>query len=246
MPTLIIPLSDMLLDPQKPVDLARLPVDQAIKLIKQSYGFLSSAVEVTLENGVATITLPEENSKKVDQALEWFNRGIKKAQQGDYQGAIQLLQKTLEYLPAHTEARRNLAMAHLELGNAEEALNHLIDVLRLDPKDTWGYVLLGNIYVKHKKYAQTGEQFYKKALALNPSDPYLLNNYAAVKAEKGETDEAESMFKKAIENDPSYPELVLWFGYIVFEIESEGGGPCGSPKSVQPTGCDGSTFRHRL
>ncbi len=205
MPTLIVSLSDILLDPQKPVDLSHLPVDQAIRLIKQSYGFLSSAVEVTLENGVATITLPEENSKKINQALEWFNRGIKKAQQGDYQGAIQLLQRTLEYLPAHTEARRNLAMAHLELGNAEEALNHLIDVLRLDPKDTWGYVLLGNIYVKHKKDAQTGEQFYKKALTLNSSDPYLVNNCGAVQAVKGETDEAESMFKKAIENDPSYP-----------------------------------------
>jgi tetratricopeptide (TPR) repeat protein len=205
MPALVVPLSDILLDPQKPVDLTSLPVEQSIQIIKQSYGFLSDSVEVSIENGIATITLPDDKSKKVNDALDWFDRGLKKAKQGDYQNAIQLLKRTLEYLPTHTDARRNLAMAYLETGNSEEALNQLIDVLRLDPKDVWGYILLGNIYVKHKEDRKTGEQFYKKALELNPKDPYLLNNYAAVKAENGQTDESQAMFEKAIEIDPSYP-----------------------------------------
>ena len=84
-------------------------------------------------------------------------------------------------------------------------MNQLIDVLRLDPKDVWGYILLGNIYVKYKEDRKTGEQFYKKALELNPKDPYLLNNYAAVMAENGQTDESQAMFEKAIEIDPLYP-----------------------------------------
>jgi len=73
------------------------------------------------------------------------------------------------------------------------------------PEDVWGYILLGNIYVKYKEDRKTGEQFYKKALELNPKDPYLLNNYAAVKAENGQTDESQAMFEKAIEIDPLYP-----------------------------------------
>jgi tetratricopeptide (TPR) repeat protein len=221
MSTIIVPLSDILLDPQKPVDLTTLPVDQSIQLIKQSYGFLSDSVEVSIENGIATITLPDEKSKKVNEALDWFDRGLKKAKQGDYQNAIQLLKRTLEYLPAHTDARRNLAMAYLETGNSEEALNQLIDVLRLDPKDVWGYILLGNIYVKNKEDRKTGEQFYKKALDLNPKDPYLLNNYAAVKAENGQTDESQAMFEKAIEIDPSYPNSFYGLATLLSRMNRE-------------------------
>ena len=205
MPTLVIALSDILLDPKNPIDLSTISSSQALQIIKQSYGFLSDAVEVSIENGIATIVLPDDKSKKVNDALDWFDRGLKKAKQGDYQNAIQLLKRTLEYLPAHTDARRNLAMAYLESGDQDEALNQLIDVLRLDPKDAWGYILLGNIYVKHKEDRKTGEQFYKKALELNPKDPYLLNNYAAVKGENGQTDESQAMFEKAIEIEPSYP-----------------------------------------
>ncbi len=205
MSTLLIPLSDILIDPKNPIDLTSLPTDQACEIIRKSYGFLSTAVEVRIEDGIAVISLPEEKSPKLDEALQWLDRGIKKAQEGDYQDAIKLLQRVVEYLPAQTVARRNLAMAYLELGNTEEALNQLIDVLRLDPKDTWGYVLVGNIFVTHRKDLQTGEQFYRKALGLNPNDPYVLNNYAAVKAENGQLDEAKVMFKKAIEIDPSYP-----------------------------------------
>ena len=117
MPTLVIALSDILLDPKNPVDLSKIPSSEALQIIKQSYGFLSEAVEVSIKNGIATITLPDDKSKKVNDALDWFDRGLKKAKQGDYQNAIQLLKRTLEYLPAHTDARRNLAMAYLESGD---------------------------------------------------------------------------------------------------------------------------------
>jgi tetratricopeptide (TPR) repeat protein len=218
MPTLLIALSDILLDPKNPIDLSKIPSYEALQIIKQSYGFLSDAVEISIENGIATITLPDEKSKKVNDALDWFDRGLKKAKQGDYQNAIQLLKRTLEYLPAHTDARRNLAMAYLESGDQDEALNQLIDVLRLDPKDAWGYILLGNIYVKHKEDRKTGEQFYKKALELNPKDPYLLNNYAAVKAENGQTDESQAMFEKAIEIDPSYPNSFFGLATLLLRM----------------------------
>ena len=209
MSTIIIALSDILLDPKQPVDLSSLPTDEASRLIRDSYGFLSAAVEVQIDNGVATITLPEAKSREVEEALEWFDRGIKKARRGDYEGAKKLLAKTLEYLPAHTDARRNLAMAHLETGNYDEALDHLIDVLRLDPKDVWGYILLGNTYAKYQGDFVTAEPFYKKAYALNPNDPYLLNNYAALKVHNGQFDHAEQMFHQAIQADASYPHSYL-------------------------------------
>jgi cytochrome c-type biogenesis protein CcmH/NrfG len=209
MSTIIVALSDFLADPEKPVDLTSLPIEEAREIIIKSYGFLSTAVEVTIENGLAIVTLPEEKTPKIDQALARFGRGVSKAKQGDYAGAINLLKQTLEVLPAHTDARRNLAMAYLESGNQEEAINHLIDVLRLDPKDVWGYILLGNIYGMYRKDLDTAEPFYQKAYRINPNDPYLLHNFASLKAQKNQLDEAIEMFKRGIELEPSYPNSYL-------------------------------------
>jgi tetratricopeptide (TPR) repeat protein len=205
MPALVVPLSDIIIDPINPIDLTTLTVAEASELIRKSYGFLATEIDLRIENGIATISLEEASIKKVDEATDWFNRGIRKANQTDYKGAIQLFQRTVEYLPLHSAARRNLAMAYLELGNQEEALNYLIDVLRIDPKDVWAYILVGNIYGKYRKDFASAEIFYKKAYEINPNDPYLLNNYAAIKVDKGELEEAERMFRTSIEANPKYP-----------------------------------------
>ena len=93
-------------------------------------------------------------------------------------------------------------------------LNQLIDVLRLDPKDVWGYILLGNIYAMYQNDFDTGEPFYEKAYQLDPNDPYLLNNYASVKVKKDQLDDAINMFIRAIEIEPIYPNSS--FGLATF------------------------------
>jgi Flp pilus assembly protein TadD len=161
----------------------------------------------SINDGIIRIEFPDESEKKVDEALDHFRRGIRKAKQGDYKRAIQLLSKAVGILPYHTEARRNLAMAYLELGNVEEARNHLIDVLRLDPKDAWGYLLLGNTYFMYEKDHNSAEPFYKKAYEFTPNDEHLLNNYAALKAEKNQFAEARAMLRARRFN--SFLESVL-------------------------------------
>ncbi len=209
MSIVLIALKDFLVDADEKIDLTKLPDEQAIALIKKSYGFLSFAVEVSIENGVAVINLPEQKEKAIEEAQRLFERGINKAKQGDYRGAIQILKKSLEYFPYHNDARRNLAMANMEGGDVEEAKNQLIDVLRLDPKDVWGYVLLGNIYFGSEHDPDSAEPFYRKAYELNPDDPYLLNAYAALKAEKGAHEEASHLFRRAIGLNPQYPNSFL-------------------------------------
>ncbi len=58
MPTLAIPLKDILTDAANPVDLTALPEEEAIAQIKGIYGFLASEVEVAIHNGVAGIKIP--------------------------------------------------------------------------------------------------------------------------------------------------------------------------------------------
>jgi tetratricopeptide (TPR) repeat protein len=220
MAIVVIALKDIMVEPNIPVDLTMLPEEEAIALIKKSYGFLSPEVDVTIKGDIAVINFPEEKAKKVDEALKFYERGVRKAERGEYKAAIELFKKTLDYLPAHSDARRNIAMAYLESGNKEEAKNQLIDVLRLNPKDTWGYVLLGNVYSKYENDFDSAEPFYKKAYELNPDDPYVLTNYATLELERGQTEQARELFLRAIEKDPTYPNARFGLA-MLFEKEQK-------------------------
>lgn len=59
MNTIIIPLKHIIIDLAKPPDLAAIPEKDALELIKKSYGFLSSAIQVSITDGIATIQLEE-------------------------------------------------------------------------------------------------------------------------------------------------------------------------------------------
>ena len=64
----IIPLKHIILDPSNPIDLTTLSEQDAIRLIKGSYGFLSSSLDVSIRDGIAVIELKEENANRVSEA----------------------------------------------------------------------------------------------------------------------------------------------------------------------------------
>ncbi len=205
MPTILIGLKDISLDLDKQIDWNALSEEEAISLIKRTYQFLSSEIEVSIVNGIATITLPEEKAQRAEEALKWYSQGTRQAEQGDYKRAAHLFERVLERLPNHIEARRDLAMAHLEMGNIEQAKRRLIQVLNLAPKDAWSYVLLANLYAKHEKDLERAEKWYRKAYELNPQDAILLTNYGALMIEKGNREQAEEFFERAIAANPDLP-----------------------------------------
>ena len=107
------------------------------------------------------------------------------------------------------DARRNLAMAHLELGNVPKAKEHLEECLKLDPSNAWSFVLLGNIYAKNERNRPVAEFYYEAGLAVSPQDNILLNNYAALQMEQGNFAKAKELFERALAVDASYPNTYL-------------------------------------
>ena len=87
-----IPLKDIILDPLKNIDLSTLPEEEAISLLKSSYGFLSSTVDISIQNGIAVIELKEPKKEIVNEALKTYTKGVKAAEQKrEYQKAIKML-----------------------------------------------------------------------------------------------------------------------------------------------------------
>jgi len=173
-------------------------------LVQKQFGFLPQPIAVTIEGGEAVICFPEESPAVQVEVTRLAERAAKRAAEGNYRKAIGILQRVLELQPSHHTARRDLAMAYVEVGDIDNATNHLIDALRLHPGDAWSWVVLANLYIREKSDKDTGEKFLRKALEIAPNDAWALNSLAAVYGERGKTDEAITLFEQAIAANPEF------------------------------------------
>ena len=205
MPTLLISLADVLTDREQPIDFTALPADEVVAHIRNIYGFLGSMLDVTVEDGVATITLSEENTFRVNEALRTMQKAQRAAERGNYDAAIRGFQEVVDVLPLHTVARRQLAMAQMEAGNASAARTELVRVLRLNPEDSWAYLVLGNIALRFGDGRAQARSYFQRAYRLAPDDLYILNSYGALCGREGDLDEAETLFERALALDPDFP-----------------------------------------
>jgi Tfp pilus assembly protein PilF len=173
-------------------------------LVLKQFGFLPQPLVVHIEGDEVIIQFPEESGAAQAEAARLGEKAGKRAAEGNYPKAIGILKRVLELQPSLHAARRDLAMAYVEIGDVDNATNHLIEVLRLNPKDTWSWVVLANLYIREKSDPDTGEKFLRRALELEPNDAWALNSLAAVCQERDKPDEALVLFQRAIAANPDF------------------------------------------
>jgi tetratricopeptide (TPR) repeat protein len=118
------------IDPQdrdKPKDLVAVSA-----YVLKHYAFLPKPITVVLEGDEVVISFPEEADAKKEEATRLAEKAVKRANEGNYQKAIDIYKRVLELQPSFHAARRDLAMGYFEVGDVENATNHLIEVLRFD------------------------------------------------------------------------------------------------------------------
>lgn len=208
------PLARILSDQVEPIDWSDLSSSEAVERLISLYSFLGNDVSVALDDAMALIRadaesdLDAQGQRLLDQALSDANRGR-------YQQAVSRLEQVLERAAANVVARRNLGMAHLEIGEVEKAEELVRQTLRLDPDDAWSWLLMGNIYLQHRDDPESASEFYRQAASADPDDPYLLSNLGALHAQQGEIEQAREYFKRAIASAPTYPNS--YFNLAVLE-----------------------------
>jgi len=181
-------------------------------MARRQFEFLRQPLQIEIGDNAVTISFTEESANAQDEAARLAERAAKRAAEGNYDKAIALWKRVLELNPSLHKARRDLAMACMESGDTESAKNHLIEVLRLNPADAWGWVVLGNLYAKNQKDWATAEKFLRRALEIAPNDPWALNGLAAMTAQRGQTDEAVKLFEQAITANPDVPNPYYGLG----------------------------------
>lgn len=91
-----------------------------------------------VEGDDVVIDYPDVPGAAQQEAARLMDKAAKHAETGHYAKAIGILKTVLELQPSLHRAGRDLAMAYVETGDAENTVNHLFEVLRLDSTDAWG------------------------------------------------------------------------------------------------------------
>lgn len=134
-----------------------------------------------------------------------LNEAVALCESEQYAEAKTILDELLHVDPRNSELHRLIAQVSTEVGDNEAAINHLIDALRWDPKNTHALIMMGNVQAKYKGDTDTAMRYYEAALAIDPKDHLAANNIAAQFLNLGKWDQAEEWFEKAIDIEPSYP-----------------------------------------
>jgi tetratricopeptide (TPR) repeat protein len=133
--------------------------------------------------------------------------------------AVKMLRAQLTKTDTDRETYLNLAQVY-QLGRryreAEEAV-HAAEVMPAQGRDDemiWS--LLGGIYERQKFFDRAEEQF-KKVLAVDPKNGYVLNYYGYMLGDLGQRlDEAESLVQRALKEEPfngAYLDSLGWIYY---------------------------------
>ena len=195
---LSIPLKDIILGPGKLFDPASSSEKDVIDRVRKIYGVIAEVMDITVLDGMVEIEFLNATPEKFKAAMKSLKKGVEEAGQGRLSNALKNFQEVLAVVPENVDARRNMAKVYLEQKKIDKAKQCLNECLQIDPKDTWSYIMLGNIYARNEKNPDVAVFYYDKCLELQPNDAMVMTNYAAFMMDIGEFQKAEILFKKAL------------------------------------------------
>lgn len=116
--------------------------------------------------------------------------------------------------PKAVDPRLQLAQVSIMKGDTEGALAVLREAAQIDPKDPRPTALQAALLgVTNRK--DEAVQASRRALAIRPGDPAVMNNLAYVLAESGDNlDEALSLAQQAVSRSPSQPDYLDTLGLV--------------------------------
>jgi type IV pilus assembly protein PilF len=115
--------------------------------------------------------------------------------------------------------RLELAVAYLEQGKPEVALDEVNQALAIDPRYSDAVVLRGLVYYRMGDLA-SAEQSYQRALTMGGADGGAFHNLGLLRCQQQRFKEAESLFRRAL-SAPRYKEpATSWLALGVCQLRA--------------------------
>jgi tetratricopeptide (TPR) repeat protein len=187
------------------------------EIVRSEFGFLGPFIHATIEDRssgdgpdepwlILEFTPPED--RDLGAAEQAFDRATRRAERGEVRPAQKTLRKLVTEFPEIAKYHRALGQTYLVLSDLDDAEDHFLHALALDPRDVDALTLLGNLYMQRERAADA-IPLYERSIALQPS-VYALANLGAALAKTNRVPEAIASFHRAIAVDDTYPNA--WYG----------------------------------
>lgn len=131
----------------------------------------------------------------------YFSRGNIFTKWGKHEEALASFTHVLEIKPDDTFTVINIAGAHIQLGQLEEAKEFILGKLESMQPDSQVYFILGNVCNLLKEYDEA-EVHYKKCVELNPTSASAYCALGGIYIINNRLEEADSFLAKARELNP--------------------------------------------
>lgn len=157
---------------------------------------------VEINDGIVTITIDDisiENERSEYQAI------VRLCEKGDFPNAKPRLIELLKKNPFNSEYHRILGQIYSEECDQDLAIDTLIDALRIDPENTHGLLMMGNILAKYKNDIPSAMKYYNQVIEIEPENHIAINNIGAFLMQQEKIAEAKTYFEKALSINPDYP-----------------------------------------
>ena len=155
-----------------------------------------------VENLLAPV-VKADPAGRLDAALQAGLRAVKKE---DWPRAVRHFRRALEIHPGDESALRNLALALEHAGDEKGALDAYAALVQLYPKA----VLPRNraaLLLLSRRHPQAARAQWQASLSVNPDQPDVLSNLAALAYESGDLETARALWLRALSLSPSSPLL---------------------------------------
>ena len=144
--------------------------------------------------------------------------GLSYSQKSMHKDAKTYLMKCYELNPKDITTLSSLGFTLNQLHENDEALKYLKEAGAIDTDNIQILGLMGLIYDDKKMYEEC-DSVYSKALTVDSSNAFILNNYAYSLAERGDKlDEALKMSTEAVEQEPENSSYLDTIGWIYFKL----------------------------
>ena len=177
--------------------------------------------------GIGALTgrdsLAEPNFRKVTElagwnADAWVYLSSVFLEKNDYAEVAKVLESALRVAPDDFRVNFFLGIAYTRLQRTADAIRVLDHARTLNPKDVNAIIQLALVYDGLKVYEET-DRLYEEALALDPGNHLVLNNYSYSLAERSmNLDQAYEMATKAVAAQPDNQSYLDTLGWIHFRM----------------------------
>ncbi|WP_299486893.1 serine/threonine-protein kinase [Acaryochloris sp. IP29b_bin.137] len=159
--------------------------------------------------------------RPVRTAKEYSSRGYAKSRLDRKQDAIADYNQALSINPKLTRAHTNLGSVFYEQGKTEQARKAFDQALETNPNATNAYLLRGELraYQSGKSDFEGALKDYDRAIAINPNDPFVLNNRCGALFSLNELQRALDDCTKGLEINPSSAALYTLRGNIRLRLK---------------------------